>query len=750
MYQIQSVTNLINRSIAFILAVAFSTGMLSAQTPRRTPVKAAPAKAGWSGIITYQKTLNDDLNSDEQLFGRLDKRERIKHNIVRRYQYTGKLVVNDLAGTGRPTTTAQMNFRDTETHKVTQTELTNCHAFDPERLITATSVDKKTTVGTGSGEAYSYSLSVNADRFSLNFTLPDFQGTYTHDESSSYSNLCPDSTRKPSASNNSQETRIERGGASVEGTIDPKDPDTIVGSKSWSDGPKSFTHTVTWRLRRKPQPLIITDIRFEQPQYPSPNEWREIGPKGRAVDGNQVKIIATIANLGATEKTAAVNFKELKENVALTNGPVSATVPANGQKDVEFVWDTSGYAWKQSGTDVVPEMNRQVEVTIPDDSMEKDLTVIPKPVLLIWGVWQWADSFTKFHDYFKAVNDKWGVWVAQNNARTISTDNADIVDNEVRAIQKGENAWHVDLVGLQNGGLVGRVYVNSLMPTLFDGRPAATHLVMIGTPNLGTPCATGVYGLSFKLNTLNLDAISELSPESMKRFNLLVNNTNGTKFAALAVDRDTSTCQDDEAHGDGFVPVKSAIWRVKTYAVSRAKVNTMDILGEVSHFRQVYKWIAVPPKGDHQPDPSTLAVSFSYEELIGPELASVGRTMHYGMMFAGRPMIDDADPRPQFSKVLTVASGKPAEIDIPVTGGSRFSLVMLGSPDVSATLINEKGQAIGKNLAGTAEAAEIFRMIAVKTPFQAGKWKLRLETASTQQVEIAVAAFVDYASTEFK
>jgi hypothetical protein len=229
-----------------------------------------------------------------------------------------------------------------------------------------------------------------------------------------------------------------------------------------------------------------------------------------------------------------------------------------------------------------------------------------------------------------------------------------------------------------------------------------------------------------------------------------VNNTNGTKFAALAVDRDTSTCQDDEAHGDGFVPVKSAIWRVKTYAVSRAKVNTMDILGEVSHFRQVYKWIAVPPKGDHQPDPSTLAVSFSYEELIGPELASVARTMRYGIMFAGRPMIDDADPRPQFSKVLTVASGKPAEIDIPVTGGSRFSLVMLGSPDVSATLINEKGQAIGKNLAGTAEAAEIFRMIAVKTPFQAGKWKLRLETASTQQVEIAVAAFVDYASTEFK
>jgi len=750
MYRRPSFISLFHRLTAFILAIAFCTGTLSAQAPRRAPAKPTPVKAGWSGIITYQKTLNDDTNSDEQLFGRLDKRERIKHNVVRRYQYTGKIVVNDLAGTGRPSTTAQVNLRDTETHKVTQTELTNCHAFDPERLITATSTDKKTTVGTGNGEAYSFSLSVNADRYTLSFTLPEIQGTYTHDESSSYSNLCPDSTRKPSASNNSMETRIERGGASVEGTIDPKDPDTIVGNKSWSDGPKSFTHTVTWRLRRKPQPLLITDIRFEQPQYPSPNEWREIGPRGRAVDGNQVKIIATIANLGATEKTATVNFKELKENVTLPNGLVGATIPGNGQKDVELIWDTSGYAWKQTGADVVPEMNRQIEVTIPDDTMEKDLTVIPKPVLVIWGLWQWGDSFTRFRDHFRAVNDKWGVWVAQNNARTVSTDNADIVDNEVRAIQKGENAWHVDLVAIQNGGLVGRVYVNSKMPTLFDGRPAATHLVMIGTPNLGTPCATGLFGLSFKLNTLNLDAVAELSPESMKRFNLLVNNTNGTRFAALAVDRDTSTCQDEEAHGDGFVPVKSAIWRVKTFAVSRARVNTMDILGEVSHFRQVYKWLAVPPKGDHQPDPSTLAANFSNDEMIGPELASVGKTRHYGMMFTGENLIDEADPKPLFSKVITVSPTKPTEVEIPVNSGSRFSLMLFGSSEVSATLIDENGQVIGKNLAGTPEASEIFRMITVKRSLQPAKWKLRLETTSTQLAEMAATAFVDYASTDFK
>jgi len=240
---------------------------------------------------------------------------------------------------------------------------------------------------------------------------------------------------------------------------------------------------------------------------------------------------------------------------------------------------------------------------------------------------------TKFRDYFRAVSDKWGVWAAQNNWSKVSTDNADIIDHDIREIQKSENAWHVDLVAVQNGGLAGRVYVNSKMPTQFDGRPTATHLIMIGTPNLGTPCAVGVYGLSFKINTLNMDAVSELSPESMKRFNLLVNNTNGTKFAALAVDSHESTCDENE-HGDGFSPVKSSIWRTKVNFVSRVSVNTRDYMGEVSHFRQAYKWLAVPPMGDHQPDPSTLAGNFSNKDLIGPFMANVNKTRHNRPIFA--------------------------------------------------------------------------------------------------------------------
>ena len=133
----------------------------------------------------------------------------------------------------------------------------------------------------------------------------------------------------------------------------------------------------------------------------------------------------------------------------------------------------------------------------------------------------------------------------------------------------------------------------------------------------------------------------------MKRFNLLVNNTNGTKFDALAVDSNESTCDEDE-HGDGFSPVKSSIWRTKVNFVSRVSVNTRDYMGEVSHFRQVYKWLAVPPKGDHQPDPTTLANYFTDKGLTKPAIADIRKTRSYESIF----MRKETDEKNRLSPII--------------------------------------------------------------------------------------------------
>lgn len=739
------VRRFLKQAFIFILLANILPGAFPVSAQQKQAAKTPP-KAGWSGTISYRKTLVEDYSSDEKVFGRVNDSERIKHNYARNYSYSGKMIVNDLAGTGRATTSTKVELKDNDYHKVVQTELTNCHSWEPDRMITAESTDRKLTSGTGEGEAYSYSLSVNGDKFSLGFTFPEFQGKYTHTTSATYKNLCPDSTRKPENSSKDSEVRIPGGGASIEGSVDPRNPDVLEGSKSWYDtvgNKKSFVYVVTWKLRRKPVPLMITDLKFYTPLYPSPNDWREIQDTGDAIDGNQIKIVATIANLGATDKTVTVNFKELKENAVFPNA--TATIPANSQKDVEIDWDSSGFAWRQTGADVVLETNRQIEVRIPDDSMQKDVKIYPKPVIIVPGFWQQPEALTRFYNSFKVISDGWMVH-SPKIVYDSATENVDAVDNLIRETQRGYNAWHVDMVALTTGGLSSRIYVNSKMPTLFDGRPAATHLVMVGVPNLGTPCAVGLKGLGLKAATWSLDMISEISPASMKKFNLLVNNTNGTKFAAIANTVYPETCQ-EEVGGDGLVSVNSAIWRTKVNAVTNLYVKPDDYIGEVAVFKQIFKWLAVPPKGDHNPDPSTLAGNFANENLLDPSENNFGKTRNYGAMFAdGNLKADDdeSDPKPDFAKVIALPGKQTTEVEIPVTNGSEIALNLFASPEISATLFDEKGEIVGKNLANTPEAAGIFRTIRVKKAFQNGKWKLRIENPNQKNSEILVTAFIDY------
>jgi hypothetical protein len=57
---------------------------------------------------------------------------------------------------------------------------------------------------------------------------------------------------------------------------------------------------------------------------PEPEHWKEIGYNDYTIDGNEVKIEATIANLSGARKSATVNFKELKENADLPQGQIAA------------------------------------------------------------------------------------------------------------------------------------------------------------------------------------------------------------------------------------------------------------------------------------------------------------------------------------------------------------------------------------------------------------------------------------------
>jgi hypothetical protein len=62
---------------------------------------------------------------------------------------------------------------------------------------------------------------------------------------------------------------------------------------------------------------------------------------------------------------------------------------------------------------------------------------------------------------------------------------------------------------------------------------------------------------------------------------------------------------------------------------------------------------------------------------------------------------------------------------------------------ISATLFNDKGEMVGKNLTNSPESAAWFRSIFVDKNTTSGIWKLKLENASDRELEAILTAWTD-------
>jgi hypothetical protein len=90
------------------------------------------------------------------------------------------------------------------------------------------------------------------------------------------------------------------------------------------------------------------DLEFYHLRYPSPNSWEKIDD-GYTIDGNDVKIVATIANFSGESKRATVNFKELNENMELPGGKIDADFPPHRSFDRDRQKNRAGRSAAQTG-----------------------------------------------------------------------------------------------------------------------------------------------------------------------------------------------------------------------------------------------------------------------------------------------------------------------------------------------------------------------------------------------------------------
>jgi pimeloyl-ACP methyl ester carboxylesterase len=732
-----------------------STGTVATN---KTP--AAPKCSGaWTGTITYTR---QQSQSDNKTIQRVSGRGQDTRNWEMKYDYKASIAVVESPakdGTSIGRATISHNFTSNET--VDAVEKNSCDRGKSWQDMKGTSKSNTTTSGTATVEA-NVNVGVNSDgTYSVSVGLPQIPGTTTGSQSSSFSGQC---TPKEGKTFNlpTTPTTIDGNSLTSDGTtrVDPGNPNKISGSysKTW----QNVTETITWSLQKCGAPLRITDLKFQDMKFPNWDDWQDISEQVGTIDGNWVKVKAKVLNASGETKYGEISFKETykgdkwdgaKPDYPLKDNTVSVRLDPGEEREVEVLWDTSGFSWYDDGR---PRLVQRIKAEVWEnnklqDDMTKNIKVAPKPLVLVHGLWSswkawetWQNILTTTHSYdWKAypVGEKPEHGVMNTGGEFLSTaptnsigENARELEKYIDYAQRDRNAWHVDIVAHSMGGLISRYYISQIMPgNTPDMRPKVEHLIMLGTPNMGSPCAD-VMNIAFEMAGKQVEAVRQLQTEYVENFNRVNVNRKGVKFSALAGNPLPTMCK-SIVWNDGVVPVPSAKWVIQDTAESKS-IHT-DLTGTSDFSSFVKPRLAIGPRGDHNPAAPTIPGGMALRTIPS----------NYGAAFA----VNSADillrpPASQpFGKYVRLAPKQATEIEVPVAASTNLGVTFMADPKVSLRLMNALGSEVGRNLANTPDANAWFRSIFIDTPVAPGTWKLKLENTSDRESEVYVVVWADAA-----
>ena len=755
------------RVSAFLLAASavFSPLSALAQTKRGAVASnrttAAPkCSGGWTGTITYKRTQS---MTDNKKTERVSGRGHDTRNWEMKYDYNARVVVTESPErNGSSAGKAQISHNFSSKETIEAVEKNSCDRGKTWKDMRGTSKSITETTGSGSADA-NVSIGVNADgTYTVSVGLPQIQGKTTGEQSSEYSGQCTKKDGK-TLTMPATPTTIDGNSLTSAGTdkLNPSDPNRISGSYTHTF--QNVVETIEWNLEKCGAPLRLTDLKFEDMKFPEWNAWQEIIEQRGTTDGNLVRIKAKVLNLSGETKYADVKFKETykgdkwdgaRPDGALNDTVISTRVEAGEEKEVEMVWDSSGYSWYDDGR---PRLVQRIKAELEEnskkvDELTKNLKVAPKPLVLVHGLWSnwkawepWQNILTTSHSYdWKAfpVGEKPDQGVMNTGGEFLSTNptnsiaqNAEQLKKYIDYAQRDRNAWHVDVVAHSMGGLITRDYINRLMPANpEDGRPQIAHLVMLGTPNMGSPCAD-IMNSTFETLGKNVEAVRQLRQDVAAEFNKVTTNRKGVKFSVLAGDPLPTICYAWEKN-DGVVTVPSAFWQISDRATS-GNVHT-ELTGTSDFSSFVKPRLAVGPKGNHNPDVQTPT---GLASIYGESAARFYGASTNSIDVAALPVKNAT----AWAKEVTVAPGQPAEIDLPMLAARNFGITFMAASDLTISLMDEKGAVAGQSKAGSPESRVWFRSLFVDRPVSAGIWKIRVENTSDRPLSAVFTSRFDIA-----
>ncbi|HZI17686.1 MAG TPA: choice-of-anchor X domain-containing protein [Pyrinomonadaceae bacterium] len=590
-------------------------------------------------------------------------------------------------------------------------------------------------------------LSIKGNRFKISFGVPGFGGKRVDKQSVKFFGWCMPEANPPHDSTDEGEATFSADNFEIVGTLDPKNPNVITGSSQ----PDAET-TVVWNLARRQGEcdgkLKITELMLAHHVFPNKTAWEEVEKK--TVDGNEVRITAKVANESKKPRSGTVVFKEVKSGQAL--GEKSVSVPAESEAEVELLWDTSGFAWTDAGK---PESNREVEASVSGDSQTAEITIVPKPVILAHGLWSNGAAWSDYHNYLEEAHTyAWKAYAvgADPKVATMNTGksfgnmeptfsierNAQELGKQINHAQKAENAWHVDLVAHSMGGLISRYYIHQTMTDAPDGKPTITHLVMLGTPNMGSPCADVMYP-GYKALGFEVEALRQLQTSVVADFNGRITNRKGVKFSILAGVPVLRTCQ-KKAWGDGVVEIPSALWRVADRDFA-PRVHT-DITGREDFFAFVKPRLAVGPKKAKEQAAMRSEGDGGefFAHAAAPEQEILIASLNPRELLAQLLVRQAADPstRVESSQAVKIAAGASAEVEVNLAPNAGVTFV--APPSVGVSLVNADGEIEQTIEAGSAEAAQSFKTFYAD---KAGKKTLRFVNSGGAPAGVVVVVWTD-------
>lgn len=762
-----------------------------------TPVKSEQksfCQGGWSGVVTYSKTLKDSLESDEP--GIRKNTDRIKHKTSRDYDYNGRTVI-DGTDPQKPVVNSKIAFTDTDLSWGQEKVFDTCNSRENGHWFIIEGTDDRQTQAQAAGPARSFNLSVDelGGNYSFSLELPDATGAFKREEHVRRTGHCQAKNNEPYDRTTNEPFKIKGESFSVSGEkLDPKNPDKISGSKIWGDDGKgqvrTFIYQVTWRFTRCPQKLLITELRFEHPKFPNFEDWKPIPDTLGTIDGNKIKVKAKVLNMGGEAKYAdlkiAETYKGDKWNGARPDEPLpeaesSFKIEPGEEKEFEFIWDSEGQSWFDDGR---PHLLHRIKAELAENGQKKDekeerLNIAPKPLVLVHGmyndhtIWEplYQNLLTSNHSYQWKAYDigadpehgvmRMGKWNGTDASFNSVYDNADQLAKYVKHIQQESNAWHVDIVAHSTGGLVARLYLQKHMPNVPDGRPQVKHLVMLGTPNGGVPCIDVMVA---KLGMFKHDQrpLQELTNDEMLNFNRSVVNTGGAKLSALAGNPVPIVCGGLEWN-DGFVTVKSAKYGITDTGESN-DLNWQLVDGK--NFGNFVKpHLVTGPKHTYplpvKNDPTdwrrwqinnrdfdvnngTGSNKYQYwqpefdpQKYYAGLLAVPSDDRPAGGPNAREFETSTSEPNSTFSKDIKVAPRQTVEVELPVEAAANLGVTFIADPGVSVSLINPNGTLVSRNRAGSELAGTMFRMLFTRFPVANSTWKLRIENTTAFEQRFA-------------